>query len=118
MSFVFCTSGQIIRRAGLYANTVAVASGSLLSDYCDAAEAFVSSATRRDWVTTSGTVGTNFVKILGDTVAMIAAKDVINYCMDGYTSRSEAQTMLDVLNDKINKNITLLDKDQYKEITG
>jgi len=38
-------------------------------------------------------------------VVALAAIDVINYDMSGYTSRTEAQTMVDILNDKANTTI-------------
>jgi len=99
MSFTLCSSEAIIRKAGANANSDAVASLALLSNYCDEAEGFVCFKTRYDWVTNIGKVSTNFKPMLADATSDLAAMKIINYNMDGFTSRLEAQTMLDVLKD-------------------
>ena len=116
MSFNLTTSGAIIDKAGAYVNSTAVASGALLSLYCDMAEATLCGKTRYDWVANIESVGTNFKPMLSDVVSDLAATKLINYDMSGYTSRTEAQTMLDVLSDNANSIIKDLREMNIKEV--
>lgn len=79
------------------------------------AEAVINTTTRKDWVTDHASVKTNFVKILEDACSCLAAIYAINYNMDGYTSKAEVLTMLNVLIDRYNKNISILKEDENKE---
>ena len=115
MSFTLCSSFAIIRKAGLNANSTIVASGSILSDFCDEAEATINAITRQDWVADYGSVGTNYKAILADTTSSMAAMKIIPYDMSGFTSRYEAQTMLDVLKDNIDRNLAVLKDQKIKE---
>lgn len=100
MSFNICTSQAIIRKAGANASATATASSALLADYCDQAESTICMRTRKDWITDWANVDTNIKPSVSEAVAAIAAMSIINYDMSGYTSRAEAQTMLDVLNNE------------------
>lgn len=77
MSFNLCSSEAIIRKAGLNANTTAVASGALLADYCDKAEGQFCTKTRKDWVTSPGSIV--IMEAVADAVSDIAATKLINY---------------------------------------
>ena len=101
MSWTLTTSQAAISAAGSYANTTIVASGATLAKWSDYAEGRICAKTRYDWVTNYASVGTNYKGILGNVAANMIAKMIINYNMDGYTSRAEAQTMLNVLYDDI-----------------
>lgn len=77
-------------------------SGADLTLLSDLAEAFIFASTRTDYVTNYSSVNAEAKKILSDVASSHAAQIWINYDMSGYTSRAEAQTMLDV-NDDIKK---------------
>jgi len=115
MSWTLTTSGAAISKAGYGANSTIVASTATLAKWSDQAEGALITNTRYDWVTNIGSVGTYFKPILDDTISDMVAMKIINYDMGGYTSRSEAQTMLDVLNDNKNKNIAVLKEEKSKE---
>ena len=100
MSYTTCTSGAIVRKAGKNASSIAVASGSLLQDYVDQAEGVICMKTHKDWITNWASVDTYLKPAVTAAVVALAAIDVINYDMSGYTSRTEAQTMIDVLKDE------------------
>jgi hypothetical protein len=116
MSWTLCTSGAIVKKAGINANSTAVASNALLVNFYDEAEAIVNTLTRKDWVANYSNVTTNFQKILASAVSSKAAMMVISYDMSGYTSRLEAQTMLDVLRDDFIQNIDSLKDEKNKEV--
>lgn len=118
MSFNLCSSGAITRKAGASASAVATASGALLADFCDQAEATLCGRTRFDWVTNYANVPTNFKPMLAEAVSDLAAMKVINFDMSNYTSREEAETMLDVLRDNSEIIIKHLQESKNREILG
>lgn len=118
-SFNLCSSYAIIRKAGVNANSTIIASNAALSDWCDQAEAEITTATKYDWVTNYSTINQNTKAILTAATSARAAIAVINYDMSGYTSRSEAQTMLDVLRDEYTRALEILkDNDSRSKMGG
>lgn len=113
MSWTLSLSSAAIYKAGAGADTNATTSGfTMLTKWSDEAEASLSTLTNRDWVAEYSSVGTNFKGILDDTISSMIAKRIINYNMAGYTTRMEAQVMLDVISDEIRTNLDILkDKD-------
>lgn len=99
MSFTLSSSAAIVAKAGANANATAAASYTLLSNWCDDSEGEIIQLTRRDWITSYSNLADGTKKALAKYVSSAAAKSLINYDMSGYTSRMEAQTMLDKLTD-------------------
>ena len=95
MAWTLTTSGSAIYKAGANASAIAIASGSMLLKWSDEVEGLINARTRHDWIATPAT--TNFLGSLSNLASDLIAIRIINYDMSGYTSRSEAQTMLDVL---------------------
>lgn len=116
MSFNLTSSYAIISKAGAHASSTAVASSALIALFCDQAEADVCFRTRYDWVTNLASVKSNFQSMLSDIVSDLAAMKLICYDMSNYISRSEAQTILDVLNDNSNKILKELLEEDFKEV--
>lgn len=115
MSWTLSTSGAAISKAGVNANTALIASAATLAKFSDEAEAMLCGHTRKDWVAEYANVTTNFKGILDDTISDIIAMKIINYDMSGFTSRLEAQTMLDVIRDNLVRNLDTLKDDKNKE---
>jgi len=115
MSWTLSTSGAAILKAGANANATIIASAASLATWSDEAEGTLSTMTRKDWVTDYSTIKTNFKPILSDVVSDMVAMKIINYDMSGYTSRTEAQTMLDFLDDNVNAMVKILNEDNKKE---
>jgi len=115
MSWTLCTSEAAVYKAGAGANSAVTASHLILAEWSDEVEASINMRTRKDWVAGYAGVGANFKAILADVSSDMIGMKIITYDMSGYTSRLEAQTMLDVARDNINTNIKFLDKDEYKE---
>jgi len=118
MSWGLTTSGACVRKAGKNCSSdlLGISGGAILINWGDQAESDICARTRRDWITLSGSTKASFKGILDDTASDMVATKMISYDMSGYTSRLEAQTMLDVMNDNINKNIKTLDEDKNKEV--
>lgn len=116
MTFTLCSSQAIIRKAGANANSDAIASSALLYDFCSQAESQLCMKSRYDWIANYSSVSTNFKPVLAEATAALAAMKVINYDMGGYTSKTEAQTMLDVLNDSYNKIVTDLENKEIQDV--
>ena len=113
MAWILCTSGQAVNKAGANANAAIILSGQPLAEWSDEAEQTVCMKTRKDWITTPPT---SFVSSIADVVSDLIAIKIINYDMSGYTSRAEAQTMLDVLKDNSDNIIKDLREKQYQEV--
>ena len=119
MSFTLCTSGAIVQKAGLNVNSTAAASGALLSAFCDQAEGLICAETRWDFVGNYTSVNTQVKLALQDCCSSLAAIKLINYDMSGYTSRTEAQTMLDVLKDNAQttlSNLKIADSNKIRSL--
>jgi hypothetical protein len=56
--------------------------------------------------------------VLADLVASWVAQQIIMYDMSGYTTRTEAQTMLDVLENNIRRAMQILEEDKNKTYLG
>ena len=99
MAFTFCTSEAIVVKAGAGANATAIASAAILANFSGYAEATILGVSRHDWVTNYSTAGANAKLILGDIASSLAAIPLITYDMSGYTSRIEAEDMINVQRD-------------------
>ena len=112
MPWTLTTSGACLARAGLKAN---ISNGNLLG-YSDDAEAVINTATRKDWVADYSTVTANFKKILNHCASSMVAMDIINFDLSSFSSRNEAETMLDFLRDGIVRDLEILKDDKNKEV--
>ena len=116
MSWTLSTSGAAISKAGLNANAAIIASVATLAKWSDQAEAQIAVLTRKNWVTDYAAVTTNFKPVLDDAVSDLIAMRIVNYDMSGYTGKREAETILDVLRDSFSRILSVLDKDNVKEV--
>jgi len=119
MAFGLTSSGACIAKAGANCDPNFRVSGAyvtILSNFCDQAEAQLAVLTRTDWLTISGSLKANTKQILSDVVSDMVAMKVINHNMNGYTSRSEAETMLNVLRDNFTRNVEALKDEKFREI--
>ena len=105
---IYTKNTDIQALAGINANTTSKAIAAT-DVYVLDVEAKINALTRYDWSTKwptmSGNVGAG---ILTETGAALCAIKVIQYDMSGFTSRYEAETMLDVLRDTALTNMAIL----------
>lgn len=112
MTETLCTSGTVKLQAGANATLLTAAQYTQL---INEAEGFLSAQSRYDWVANYASVSAIGKTMLEDACASKAAIDVLKDDMGVYTSRTEAQTMIDVLWSKIVEIVNLLRDDKFKQ---
>ena len=108
MAWTFTTSGAATERAGANVSDTIKADEAALNKFSDHAEGRIESESRRSWRENWGSVASGAQVLIGDIASALVAMDMINFDMSGYTSRQEAGTMLDVLDDRANKGLKIL----------
>ena len=105
---IYIKNADIQARAGINANSTSKATAAT-DVYVLNIEAMINMRTRKNWSAefTSG-LDSSGAGALTHVGACWCALIVINSDMSGYTSRSEAQTMLDFLNNEVNKGLSFL----------
>ncbi len=116
----FAKDADILLRVGTNASATVKAAGWFDTIIIDQ-EAIINCVTRFDWSTadTATTLNTTVRGILIDTGACLAAIQGITWDMSGFTSRTEAEDMINVLRDIALRNISILrDKKTQDFIIG
>lgn len=109
MTYTLCSSAAIVIKAGSNVSSSAKASDAIIQQFASEAESFINAATRYDWVTNWGTASGSLVaNSVSDATACIAATSLISYDMSGYTSRSEAEDIINILYDRAGRVIEYL----------
>ena len=105
----FAKDADIALRVGANASSTVTAAGWFDTIIVDV-EAFINTITRFDWKTedTGSTLSTSVRGILIETGACLAAIQGITWDMSGYTSRTEAEDMINVLRDIALRNLSIL----------
>ena len=106
MTVTMCDSGTVKLKAGANVNTDL--DDDQYTELINQAESYINTATRINYTDTYAALNDDVKKILEDAASSHAAVGAINYDMSGYTSRAEAQTMLDVNWAKVEQAIKLL----------
>ena len=107
-NWTLTTSGACVAKAGKNVNSEISTSGAILTIWKDEAEGRIVAETRRDWVDQYASVDAGTQTLLGDVCSSMIAIKLINYDMGGYTSKTEAQTMLDVNDDIVQRGMNVL----------
>ena len=104
---------DVLKFAGANANTTATAE-EYTNVYIKMAEGFVCVSARYDYVTNYASVSAIGKEHLRIATAAYAAMKVIEYDMSGFTSKEEAQTMLDVLFSFVVEGVNLLRDEKFR----
>lgn len=120
---IMCNQADMLRRAGANINTALNATNdttfTFSNDFIASAESYINISCKKNYSDTYASLNADVKALLRDAVACSSAMLCINYDMSGYTSRQEAQTMLDVLSNRVSEAIRLLtDKDKQAFING
>ena len=91
------TSAAVIIKAGDGANSVIVGKEYAIDQFMKEAESWINIVTRYNWSDSYGALNSDFQGILNEAASNIAATYIINYDMSGYTSRTEAELMINLL---------------------
>jgi len=90
----------------------------MLGEFSDEAEGSIVSATRRNWVSEYANVVSGAKLCLADVCSDLIGMKIISYDPSGYTSRYEAELILDILFNNANKNIKILESFNSNEMKG
>lgn len=109
------TNANVAYKAGANASATSAAEA-YTNVYIKQAEGKICLDTRYDWVTNYASVSAVGKEALRQAVSCLAAIDVINYDMSGFTTRQEALTMVNILwaeySDIVKR---IVDDNKYKE---
>jgi hypothetical protein len=118
MSFTLCSSGAIVYKAGFYVNSDLAASGAVLQQLADEAEAYACNVARYDVVTNYGSLTENGKKIYQQLASDYAGKKLIYMDMSGFTNTIEAQAMIATLNDDIKQITNIIQDEKSRQYLG
>ena len=108
-----CINADVVLKAGTNVNATAIIEAST-NNYIKQAEGFVCLNSEYDWVTNYASVSTIGKEELRNITSSLAAFYAINYDQSGFSSRTEAQVMLDVCWQNVVEGINLINQDNYK----
>lgn len=102
----YATSGAAFVKAGLNASTVIPESGWVA--WASGATGFINVSTRFNWNDNFTTLDDDTKHILDDTASSLVAIQAISYDMSGYTTRGEAESMINIQRDNALRGISVL----------
>ena len=117
MVWTLCTSGSATSDAGANVNSDVKASGSILANWSEQVESDISSLANADVVTGFSAFTAEGKQILNQLASNMIAQKMINFDIDGI-GRGTANLQLNVLENRIVKNQTLVRDDQFKTYIG
>ena len=104
---IFTTNAEVERKAGTNASATSSAEA-YTNDYIAQAESFINVATRFNWSDVYSSLDVDNRDLLKQIASDLAAIYVIIYDMSGFTSRTEAEDMINVLRDAALRGISVL----------
>ena len=110
---IFATTAEVQRKTGSGASATANVEA-YINDYMTQAESFINAATRKNWSDIYSTLNVDVKGLLKEAASDLAAIYVIQFNMSGYTSRVEAEDMVNILRDAALRCIAVL-RDQKTE---
>ena len=107
---VFCTGSDVLRKAGAHVSaTISGASGSVYTnDFIAQAESLINSSARYNFSSNYGSLTSTTTGLLKEAASNLAAIYCVTYDMSNYTSRIEAEDIINVLRDAALRDIALL----------
>ena len=111
---IFCTTAEVERKAGANCSAVSKAEA-YTNDYVTQAESTINVLTRYNWSDAYAGLDVDVKGLLKQITSDLAAINVIQYDMSGFTSRIEAEDMINVLRDSALRGLSILrDKKNQK----
>ena len=115
---IFATTAEVERKAGANASATSKAEA-YVNDYMTQVESLINSVTRFNWSDAYSGLNADTKGILKEVASDLAAIYVIQYDMSGYTSRVEAEDIINVLRDSALRGLAILrDKKAQDFING
>ena len=109
-----CVNADVVEEVGLNANAI-YSVEAYTNKYIKKAEGFICSQARYNFVANYASVSTMGKEFLRKVTSELAAIDVIKQDMGGFTSRTEAQVMIDILYNLAVEAINLLRDEDFKQ---
>lgn len=114
---IFATSDECLVRAGENYDTSITEAR--INDLCAQSESVINVFTRYNWSDEYSTLNVDVKRILSETSACLVAIGIISFNMAGFTSRTEAEDMINVNRDIALRNLGILrDKKNQDFMTG
>lgn len=104
---IFATTAEVERKAGAGASATSKAEA-YVNDYMTQVESLINAMTRYNWSDAYAGLNADVKGLLKEVASDLAAIYVIQYDMSGYTSRIEAEDMINVLRDAALRGISIL----------
>ena len=111
---IFATTAEIGYKAGANASATSKAE-TYTNSYIAQAESYINAVTRYNWSDAYAALNADVKGLLKEAASNIAAMHVINYDLSGFSSRAEAQQMLNFLWSRTEKCLTLLEDIKTKD---
>ena len=111
---IFATTAEVERKSGASASSVSKAEA-YVNDYMTQVESLINAVTRFNWSDAYTGLNTDTKGLLKEVASDLAAIYVIQYDMSGFTSRTEAEDMINVLRDAALRGMSLLRDKKTKE---
>jgi len=105
---IFATSAAILIKAGKGVNTVSGANITNIDIVSSEVESFINATTRNNWSDVYTTLNVDVRNILREVASDLAAIYFVSYDMSGYTSRIEAEDIINVLRDRALAGLSIL----------
>ena len=104
---IFATTTEVQRKAGANASATSKAEA-YVNDYMTQAESLINNVCRFNFSDTYSGLNADTKGLLKEAASNLAAIYVIQYDMSGYTSRIEAEDMVNILRDAALRALSLL----------
>ena len=106
-SGIMCGSGDVIRKAGVNASGSAI-TDPWTNDYIGQVESQINADCRYNFSDNYSSLNVDTKGLLKEVASNLAAIYVISYDMSGYTSRIEAEDMINILRDAALRGLKML----------
>ena len=104
---IFATTAEVQRKAGANASATSNTEA-YINDFMTQAESQINSVTRYNWSDNYSVLDVDVKGILKECASNLAAIYVITFDMSGFTSRTEAEDMINVLRDGYLRGLSIL----------
>lgn len=111
---IFATTAEVGYKAGANASATSKAEA-YVNSYMTQVESYINCESRYNWSDAYSTLNADVRGILKEAASNLAAMYVIEYDMSGFTSRAEAESMLNVLYTRAMDCIKLLREQVVKD---
>jgi len=111
---IFCTTAEVERKAGANASAVSSAEA-YVNQYVAESESNINSMIRYNFSDNYATLNVDTKEILKQVASDLAAIYVITYDMSGFTTRTEAEDMINVLRDSYLRGLSVLRDKKVQE---